>query len=289
MNDNLGLFYLDPALSYSSAFKEIRVSSRIMYGDSEIDEIESKIRSIITAIRAKHNTDKLGDYEKEVIIHDSLVKNIKYFKGGLERETQTIVGGLIKRRCVCTGYAASFKMLCDLFEIPCIIVNGTAVPRERDQVDHASREDHAWNIVRLNGVCSHVDITWDSTSKGDLEKCYDNFNLTDSDIVRDHTWDRELLPACNSISNNWYYRNGCCINSIEELKKYISVQLSLGRKIIPVRFENMIEDQQQILNAVKSALYRPKAMMANALSVLAGFSMNIYFNKERGTVTIVLN
>ncbi len=282
-NDNPGLFYIETGFSYTITPKEIKIDTRLTYSVREIDEIEAKIKSIKTAIRSKHNTDNLGVYEKEVILHDSLVKNIVYSKNGLVDETQTIVGGLIKRRCVCAGYAASFKMLCDMFDIPSIKVSGTATSRE------LGNGNHAWNIVKLNGECSHVDITWDATSKGDLEKCYDNFNLTDSDIGRDHKWDRGLLPVCNSIKNNWHYKNGCCVKDIDEFKNYLSTQFSLGKKIIPVRFDNKIENQGEILKAAKSALYHPKAMKANALTRLSGFTIKMNYNEKRGTAIIILD
>ena len=59
---------------------------------------------------------------------------------------------------VCEGYAKAFKVLCDKYEIPCILVTGTGVSSE-------GSEAHMWNMVQMeNGLWYVVDCTWDDQS-----------------------------------------------------------------------------------------------------------------------------
>lgn len=75
-------------------------------------------------------------------------------------------GVLLAGEAVCDGYAKSFKMLCDLYDIPCIIVSGEAI-----QGDEA--EAHAWNYVQMeDGYWYAVDTTWDDKENGKVTQNY---------------------------------------------------------------------------------------------------------------------
>lgn len=82
------------------------------------------------------------------------------------------------------------KMLCDEFEIPCIIVSGFAINQST-----RNRERHAWNIInRPNGVF-HVDATWDCNFFKNVGYVI-YYNVSDSFIARDHFWNKSHYPQC---------------------------------------------------------------------------------------------
>lgn len=57
---------------------------------------------------------------------------------------------------VCEGYARAFKVLCDRWEIPCVLVDGQAFSG-----DSASGEEHMWNYIQMeDGRWYGVDVTW---------------------------------------------------------------------------------------------------------------------------------
>ena len=65
-----------------------------------------------------------------------------------------IVGTLLDGSCVCQGYSESFKMLCNIYKIPCICVQG-----------EANGGGHEWNAVLMDdGKWYLIDVTWDDTS-----------------------------------------------------------------------------------------------------------------------------
>ena len=69
-------------------------------------------------------------------------------------------GVFLKGEAVCDGYAKAFKLLCDKYDIPCIIVAGTAV-------QSGSSEAHAWNYVQMeDGNWYAVDVTWNDKEGG---------------------------------------------------------------------------------------------------------------------------
>jgi hypothetical protein len=213
-------------------------------------------------------------YDKELALHDSLVKNISYSTAGINHETASIAGALLSRSAVCEGYAKAFKLLCDRADLPCIVVSGKGTPVDRPE------EPHAWNIVKLDGVCAHVDVTWDSTTRGESAACYDHFNLTDDDAARDHTWDRLLFPACTSDKNNYYVRNGLCTGSRSEFKNYVTERVKRGEKTISFRLAGREKSTDQVMDTVQEALQ----------SILKyGFSMNLRFNEKRSTGLICLD
>lgn len=68
-------------------------------------------------------------------------------------------GALIDGAAVCDGYAKAFKLLCDAYEIPCLIVAGTATQSSQEA-------PHAWNYVQMeNGKWYAIDPTWNDGSE----------------------------------------------------------------------------------------------------------------------------
>lgn len=75
-----------------------------------------------------------------------IAKNCSYKETAYD---QTAYGVFVKKKAVCAGYSKAFKVLCDRFKIPCIIV-----PAKSNSVDHA------FNYVKLGKNWYYVDPTW---------------------------------------------------------------------------------------------------------------------------------
>lgn len=101
-----------------------------------------------------------GDSRYELLssIHDTLCEMTAYDAEGLD--THNAAGALLDGHAVCDGYARAFKLLCDKYGIPCVVVAGTAIRSEE-------AEPHAWNLVQMeNGAWYAVDVTWDDKDVG---------------------------------------------------------------------------------------------------------------------------
>lgn len=247
--DNPGLFYVDfSRILISCTSLKTTVHSEFHFSDRQITDAETQIQQEIDAIISKIPFSTLDKYEKELALHDFLTESISYDYRGANNTSASIVGGLLAKKAVCEGYAKTFKMLCDHVGLSSLVVAGTATPQNKPS------ERHAWNIVKLSGVCAHVDVTWDSTMRTNGESCHDHFNITDDDIAQDHDWDKNLLPPCTSTVNNWFCRNGNVVADDTEFKNFIIARLQAGQKSFSVKLCKKHRDQSQVMKLVGDAL-----------------------------------
>lgn len=193
VEDNPHLFHVERThFNYARKGSHVLIMSQNYYTPAQFKDmyrrLKQKVDQILTAAR-KYKT-KL---EQVRFLHDYLAASITYdwCEGDLQksREAHTMVGALINRRCVCDGYARAFRLLCDRLGISCIVVIGEG------PTDGAS-ECHAWNMVKLDGVPYHVDVTWDSNcTEGRLVKDFE-FMTSDEVAARRHAWERDKYPRC---------------------------------------------------------------------------------------------
>ncbi len=168
--------------------------------------VYDKCRQII----AGEIKDGMTPAEKELAINDYLVLNSRYDPAELtdgpvgvpDPDNDNPYGLLIHGVGICLGYAASFQLFMDILGIECLTVHGFA---------HSWSEEHAWNLVRLDGEWYAVDVTWNDPVFGDVDPPYSTqiafahtyFNVT-SDYLRstDHQW-RENVPE--AAGTRWAY------------------------------------------------------------------------------------
>lgn len=163
------------------------------------NKVSQIIESVITA--------DMTDYDKELALHDYLVNNCEYdptvIAGDIpdgRDDDYTAYGALINEKAVCQGYADAMYRLLKAVGIKSIMVSGTAT-------NGVNTEAHAWNIVTIGGQTYQFDATFDDPSykDGRNNPTHDYFNITDSQLSKDHTWDTSEYPACNST--DYSYKN----------------------------------------------------------------------------------
>lgn len=121
-----------------------------------------------------------SDADVERYVHDMLMQMVVYdLRAPMN---QSAYSALVQGRSVCAGYARAYQYLMQLLGIPCYYCTGYA------------GENHAWNIVRLDGAYYNVDVTWDDTEPA----TYDYFNKSDRQYAPTHmrTGLSVYLPAC---------------------------------------------------------------------------------------------
>ena len=164
--------------------------------DTKIGEIENKINEYI-----EYTKDK-DDFESELILHDMLGKNVKYYEYNdvelVPQECHTIYGAFLSNQSVCDGFSKALQILLDRKGIESIIVFG-----------NLENEAHAWNLVNLNNSWYHLDLTSDKSIKDISENIvlHTYFNLTTNAIKGTHTIDsEEILPISNNEEYNYYIK-----------------------------------------------------------------------------------
>ena len=196
-------------------------------GELEFKYIDSKsvIRNMISEldikvdiILKKYIDKSMSQMEKLIAIHDYIVLNTTYLKTTYCYDPY---GVIVKGRGVCQGYAESMKLLLNKIGIECIYVSSPDM-------------NHGWNIVNIDGENYHLDATWnDPIPNRDGAVRYKYLALSDYEMSKDHYWDREQYPTCNSDkykymremdyvvngSNYRYYMNIGEDNHIYKIKK----------------------------------------------------------------------
>ncbi|MCR5649982.1 MAG: hypothetical protein K6F86_02235 [Lachnospiraceae bacterium] len=206
MIDNPDFFYTDgykmTRTLVNGELESISFSPRYTMTGKEIlekeDYIDSYVNKFITGM-----PDLPNEYSKAKYIFDYLVENTEY---DIETENnQNICSVFVDNKSVCQGYAMAAKYLADELGIFCTIVYG-----------EAGGENHAWNLMRLDGTYCHVDITWGDTSYKNSSEGTDTamtdyvyMGASDDLIAENHIVDTVVrIPVCDSLDSYYFVREG---------------------------------------------------------------------------------
>ncbi|EJO5348249.1 hypothetical protein NRP93_002368 [Clostridium botulinum] len=155
--------------------------------------VQAKVKEIVSKVIKPG----MKDYEKELALHDYLVNNTKYDvrikKGNMPKESNRAYGVLINKVGACLGYSEAMKKLLDAAKIESKIIIGSVLTNE-------NWGGHAWNLVKIGGEYHHLDLTWDDpvNKDGSNTPRHTYFNISDSQISKNHLWNKNNYPKCNS-------------------------------------------------------------------------------------------
>ena len=224
--DNPVFFYLNSGnVMISRGPSGLQFMFRYDYSESEADAIwkaaQSKIDEFMTQIKPG-----MKPLAKQIEAHRWMQKNIMIASEPYDKSCFSLVGALVKGSCVCEGFAHAYKLICDRLHLASVIVTGTG------HLPDGSIQLHAWNITRIDGITSHIDVTWDAIfGLG----AYDYFNLTDDEISVDHDFDRGVYPPCTSRSLSYFTLNRLVAHDENELKNL--VRANFHKEFFSVKLE----------------------------------------------------
>ncbi len=166
--------------------------------------------------------EKMSEKEKELFIHDFICQNVHYDK--LKKPySHEIIGPLGHGVGVCEGIAKSVKILCDTLGIWCMIAISEANPEKK------IKYRHAWNIVRIGGKYYHLDATFDNSLGRGEEIRYDYFNLSDSQIFKDHEPVIWKIPKCDDGDHTYYREKKISFTKYEDIRKRAAQAVKKGK------------------------------------------------------------
>lgn len=182
---------------------------------SRLNEKDSVIYSSALDVANSIFNDEMSGEEKVVAAHDWLVYNITYDSAGLlpiptvTPDAENPYGVFTRGMGTCMGYTTTFQLLMILGGVESQVVQGVA---------GEDSEEHAWNMVRLDGNWYHVDTTWD-----DFVPDYEGrmpFHIytlvTDSFMEAEHVWDKSKTPEADDDSKMYYKTHGLFAETCEE-------------------------------------------------------------------------
>lgn len=134
-------------------------------------------------------------YEILLAIQAEICARTVYTSGGVY--AHDAAGVFLKGEAVCDGYAKAFKLLCDKYGIPCIIVAGRAV-------QSSGSEAHAWNYVQMeDGLWYAVDVTWNDKANAEPTKDYFLVGLQSKKSPTSATFAESHLPSGHFSDGNY--------------------------------------------------------------------------------------
>ena len=176
-------------------YYDLAVSYRI--GRATLGLMELEVDREVERLSALLFLPDMPEETKILLAYRHLATTVTYFNREnasrwQKSHQQSAYGALIKKSCVCQGYAEAFKRLMEAAGIRSEVVCGVII-------DDAEGY-HAWNTVTLSsGDSYHVDSTW--SQGGDGRIIYDYFGLTDATLERQRRWNRAHHVPCRATGS----------------------------------------------------------------------------------------
>ncbi len=225
---------------------------KLLYTKSkeEIEEHRERIRVIREDFISNYIKEDMTDYEKLLVTHDYIVNNSRYddrlfHDSMLPPESYSSYGVLALGIGVCEGYAKAMKYILDDLGMRSIIVVGESMG-----------ENHAWNLVELDGDYYHIDSTWDDpvTDNGKDILRYNYFNLDDESLSKTHRWDKDDYPRANGRIYNYFTYNNLLVSSSIELEQKLREAILKKATGLSLKFEGF-DGQTQLNNMIETIAY----------------------------------
>ena len=176
-------FNYDPRTSLVESFDVIYRVSKWHETPAETEYVENFARENIAAILGDAETE----YNKVKNIHDWIILNYDYaYSDTYNAKSHSAYGMLTNGRGVCSAYALLFDVLCRTagFQTRIVFSENTYA------VTGSTFNVHCWNMVCVDGIWYHVDVTWDDQPHLGNGIVY-NYFLKSSDyfLKNSHLWD----------------------------------------------------------------------------------------------------
>lgn len=202
---------------------------------AELDEVSRRAKEIVAGIDLSRETD----YTKVKLLYEYLCTHYVYDDSLTKFSAYD---GLTTGSMVCQGYALlAYRVMWEA-GIPCRIITGTS-----------GGENHAWNIVKLDGRWYNLDATWDAAPEIGGVMSWTYFLKSPTDF-RDHTrfspYTTDSFEADHPMSQtSWVLPeikltvNGDSVGSLV-LRKGVEVQLEakLPQGVLPGDIQWICED-----------------------------------------------
>lgn len=202
--DHPELFLVDSSLTYYMNGSGIVTSLTVNFNGTANDLERSKqlFESTIAPLISLASSLP-DDAQKVKLVHDYLTNTIQYVSGS--EYNQSAYSAIVNGKSVCAGYAHAFQYCMQKLGIPAAYIIGYA------------GEAHAWNLLLLDGEYYNMDVTWDDPIGNPATTYYyDYFNVTDSQLSKDHTRDAisaKLPAACGTRYSFGSYFGGSAYGS----------------------------------------------------------------------------
>jgi hypothetical protein len=175
-----------------------------------------------------------SDFDKALYVFETLINKVDYDTESIEN--QNILSVFLYQSTVCQGYADAAWYLLDKLGIESAIITGTA-----------NNENHAWNLVSLDGAYYYMDVTWgnskylDSNNDATGRINYAYLAMTTEEISQNHVITSSFeVPECVSNADNYFVHEGLYYDwfGIDSIGQKINESYQSGEDEISLKFSN---------------------------------------------------
>lgn len=172
---SLNYYTVDSDMYYTIALEFTYCSNR-----TQEEYVTSNVKRIVSSLGLVSKQDD----EKVKLVYDYVTSHVTYdYQSSGNPQAHSAYNALAKGKAVCQGYSSLVYRLLREAGVPVRVITGTS-----------KGQNHAWNIVKLNGMWYNLDATWDSTLAGGNDQKYEYFLKSNQDFP-DHTRNAEFLSA----------------------------------------------------------------------------------------------
>ncbi len=253
LNDHPEFFYVD-----GYTYTKYTIDEEILYIDFSanynMDMQQAKERKLEIEEAVQPLLDKISanatDYDKVKYVYETIITGTEYDLHA--PDNQNIYSVFVNHRSVCQGYAKAMQYLLNQLGVECTMVQGF--------VD--TGEDHAWNMVMIDGKFYYVDATWGDAyyqTEGEnvtLEAYpkinYDYLCITTKDLMKTHTVQGLVpMPECIDTRDNYYVREGAFFTEYnkEQMKLLFEKALRENRRDVTIKCAS-----EELFFEIKNAL-----------------------------------
>ena len=251
LDDHPGIFWVKPAIGYSTYFEDEEIKHSISFQYTHTDNLAADQRQFIKLVNSfsNHLQNEPNDWFKLYRIYDYLASTIQYSVDYMDQSMWSVFFNGIG---VCAGFARSFQYLALLEGIPAVVVHGYG--RNAD----GSRSDvgHLWVMAELDGKWYHFDPTWGVKDKNGVVD-YTNFCRSQQMIERTHIINSKDYPIPPSYDDSLSYFNMLKLKvdsySPDRYIKLVTNTLSKGKNSCTVEFAS-----QAILDKTVDVFFKQK-------------------------------
>ena len=209
------LYYDRMTLLYSMTAAERKLAKE------EIEKVKADILQKAAGVS--------DEFERELLLHDWLAAHCTYdYAEEPPVEAYTAYGALVKGVAVCEGYARAMQWLLLDSGMPNMPAIGTDL----------NGESHMWNVVLVDGMPYHLDVTWNDTKDLPRHNC---FNLTTAELLLGRQIDDSNigLPDCTATDMNFYRKTDCFLASSDRqtIARTVAREVQSGDTAIELQFD----------------------------------------------------
>ena len=210
--------------------------------------VRQATREVLDYLRVFDGLRGESDLKKQLAVHDFCLNNFRY-DDGIGMDAFSVLGPVRHGAAVCEGIAKFVKLALNHVGIKCIVARGMA----HNPTIGGVPENHAWNIVKIDGKNFHMDATFNLTLTGAVKR-YDYFNLADVDVANSHR-PVGILPPCTTTGRDYLSLRGMVAHTPQQLDDYIATKVMQGKRHMVVKLKN-VKDATNVADRVMDIALR---------------------------------